>query len=178
MNHVIYHAITNVSDDLVDEAITTKLRKPIRWQPYTALAACLALVIAIGSHLPLNMGSDSSSSSSSSSITTTTTESAPAPDSAVEESVLEDTTAGVVHTADQLETVTVTLVSWQDDGFCATVETGNDLFPEGAELTVVCEATETWDAGTMVTVSFTEYEEYEAANGFDNRVYADGVAVK
>ncbi|WP_409968933.1 hypothetical protein RFF05_02900 [Bengtsoniella intestinalis] len=175
MSYQIYDAITNLSDDLVDEAIATTLRRKMRWYQYTALAACLALVISVGSKLPLNTGMDSSSSSSTT-TTTTTTESAPTLES---ESIVEDTATSIVYTSAQQETLTMTVVSWQDDGFCGTVVTGDEsgLFPEGAELTIIVEGEEPYPDGTTVTVSFYSYEEYQADNDFDNRVYADNVEV-
>lgn len=179
----IYNAITNLSDDLIEEAITTNLRHKLHWQPYVAAAACLAVIISAGSQISWNMGTDSSSSSSSSSstttTTTTTTESAPAPETDVTESVVEDATTGVIYTSNQVETLTLTLVSWDANSFRATVVTGDEsgLFPEGADLTVIFESADPWPEGTIVTVSFTDYAQYVADNGFDNCVYATVVDI-
>ena len=46
----LFDAITEVREDLIDEALDYRFarRKAIHWQRYAALAACLALVVCIG----------------------------------------------------------------------------------------------------------------------------------
>ncbi len=59
---LLYEAITLIDDDLIDEAatFTPKKRAPIRWKRWTALAACLVLVVGAGAILPRMGGSSSS----------------------------------------------------------------------------------------------------------------------
>lgn len=44
---IIYDAITNVREDLIEEALDHRFRKKIPWQRYAALAACLAVFISV-----------------------------------------------------------------------------------------------------------------------------------
>lgn len=131
--------------------------------------------------------------------TTTETQS----ESATQESVADTAIVytAIVYTSIQTETLVVQLVAWQDEGFRGIVTQGDsvDLFPEGAELTVIFEdETEIilengelfpytadapsagdieWAEGTLIAVNFTTYEEYHPDNGFYNRVYAATVTL-
>lgn len=44
----IYDALTNIPDELVEEARQTKLKKRADWKKWTALAACAVVVLGIG----------------------------------------------------------------------------------------------------------------------------------
>lgn len=44
---IIYDAITNVRESLIEEALDHRFRKKIPWQRYAALAACLVLFISV-----------------------------------------------------------------------------------------------------------------------------------
>ena len=50
---LLYDAITLIDDDLIEKAgiYTPKKRTPIHWQRWVALAACLVLVVGVGSFL-------------------------------------------------------------------------------------------------------------------------------
>lgn len=206
MRQQIYEAITNLPDDLIEEAYFTRLTKrKIQWKPYLGVVALLVLVLGLGKGLlPLSGGlvdgSSSSSSSSGSDGTTgsSSTGSVTEGDNYGYTGTTTDTTTNLaqVYTSDQVEQMQVVLIAWQSEGFRAVVvDTGNtELFPLDAELTVILEVeTEIvlsdgtlfsytpdspnaevidWEIGTEVSVSFQNYEQYQADNHFYNRVYA------
>ena len=64
----LYEAITLIDDDLIDEAGTyiPKKRKVIHWKRWSALAACLVLVVGVGSFLRLVFTGAGSSNASES----------------------------------------------------------------------------------------------------------------
>lgn len=214
MSDYIYDAITNIDDWFIEEARVSRLQShKLRWRPYVAAAAALALIVGIGQLDLPQWGSYSASSTSSSTTTTTSgngvTESA-VDESVMEESVMQDTTTdsssvtntvAQVYFTEQPAQMQVELVSWQAEGFQGVVITSDDetLFPQDAELTIMLEpeteihladgtlfaydsdapnaAQIGWQAGTLVTVTFTAYEAYLADNHFYNRAYASEVEV-
>jgi hypothetical protein len=107
-----------------------------------------------------------------------------------------------VYTLPQVEKMSVELVEWGGDHFKAIVVDAEDnsIFPVNAELSVVFDyETEIllddgtllvfnpdepdteiigWEAGTVVSVEFLNYEEYSEGNHFYNQVFASHVEVE
>ena len=173
-NEKLLRAIGEIEDDLVCNAVhDTGARKrtlPL-WAKWGALAACLCLLLAGALTIPRLRKQPSQN----------------------EESMAQ------VYTLPQAETMRVELAAWSGDHFTGVVVDAGDnsIFPAGAELSVVFDYdTEIllddgailrfnpdepdtdaigWRKGTIVTVRFVNYEEYQEGNHFYNQVYASHV---
>ncbi len=181
-NDMIYDAITNIDDTYIDRAANSKLKsKKNHWTRYAALAACAIFVI--GLYGTINLNDDISSSTGSTTGTTG------------------GTVADVaqVYSTDQPAELQIELVSWQSEGFRGNVLVADEygLFPVDGTLIVIFEDnTEIrledgtlytysaddptaekigWETGSIVTVTFTNYEAYLPGNSYYNRLYADSV---
>lgn len=173
-NEKLLRAIGEIEDDLVCNAVhDARARKrtlPL-WAKWGALAACLCLLLAGALTIPRLRSADPR----------------------------EQTTMAQVYTLPQAETMRVELAAWSGDHFTGVVVDAGDnsIFPVGAELSVVFDYdTEIllddgtilrfnpdepdtdaigWRKGTIVTVRFVNYEEYQEGNHFYNQVYASHV---
>ena len=161
-------AMGYIDDDLVSGAVEYKrTKKKNSWMKLGAMAACLCLVVVGVLTIP-NLQNEP-----------------PHGQGTMEQ----------VYTLPQAETMSVELVEW------SVVDAGdNSIFPADAELSVVFDYdTEIlldngtvmvfnpdepntdaigWKEGTIVTVKFVNYEEYQEGNHFYNHAYASYVEVK
>ena len=169
----LFRAIGDVDEQKVAVAGMTMARKktsPI-WLKWGALAACLCLVVVCALTIP-NLQNETPHGQG---------------------------TMVQVYTLPQAETMSVELVKWGGDSFKGVVVDAGDnsIFPADAELSVVFDYdTEIllndgtvmvfnpdepdtgaigWKEGTIVTVKFVNYDEYQEGNHFYNHVYASYV---
>lgn len=164
MSDKIYHALTGIGDDFVEEAQHTKLMaKQSQWKRFGALAAMLVLVIGIGSRVMPLMGDMSTAGSSDGDAGVgmvsmdeipedrgmggETIEDGAISERAVEEITTEGASMGTstalaqVLSEDESVSLVLELVSWQSEGFSAIVldTKESESFPLGAKLTVIFE---------------------------------------
>lgn len=181
---MIYDAITNIDDTYIDRAANSKLKsKRIHWPRYAALAACAIFAIGLYGISIFNDGLSSTTG------TTTGTTGGTVAD------------VGQVYSTNQPAELQIELVSWQSEGFRGNVLVADEygLFPVDGTLIVIFEDnTEIlledgtlyaysaddptaekigWEIGSIVTVTFTNYEAYLSGNGYYNRLYADSVVL-
>lgn len=167
-NEKLYEVLGDINEKHVKEAREyRKTRKPA-WVKWGAMAACLCLV-ATGL-LSISNWQNSPQDGQG--------------------------TTEQVYTLPQAEKMSVELVEWGGDHFKAIVVDAEDnsIFPVNAELSVVFDyETEIllddgtlmvfnpdepdteiigWEAGTVISVEFTNYAEYHEGNHFYNQLFA------
>ena len=170
----LYEAIGDINENYVNEAHLTarKTARPI-WRKWGAMAACLCLVV-VGALTISNLKNETPRGQG---------------------------TMVQVYTLPQAETMSVKLIEWSGDHFKGVVVDAGDnsIFPAEAELSI-CFDYDTeillddgtvmvfnpdepdtdvigWKEGTIVTVKFVNYEEYQEGNHFYNHAYASYVEV-